>query len=408
MPGRDRVSRIQNMAMYLFNNLGRCLQITKPGQRTGLEEPGLDRLAAQRRLFTAARPANRPYFLRRYMAIVLLLGIALLVAGCARFTYSETPTPTSVPYVAPPPTSTSAPPTIVASDTPMPTPTLTAGPTILRMEPSLVNLTVGETALVEVWLDNAEQLHSIELHIGFEPGYVHIEDADPDVEGIQIEEGVIPAPDQVVQNEVNNDAGLIIYHVAKEPGSAASRSGTVASFTVRARADGGSPLRFTIVKLLDAEGQSLLESDPADGLVVIRAGDGTPEPTAEATTSATASVTATPIPSPVPTSPSTTSGIYYTVQPGENLFRIAQRYGTTEGAIVAANNLDDQSYVQAGQLLLIPVSPTGGRLSYVVQPGDWLFSIARRFNTTAERLAALNGLTPPYTVHPGQTLIVAP
>ena len=347
------------------------------------------------------------------VALVLSLG-TMLVAGCARFTYSETPTPSLMPYVAPSPTSSPVPPTAVASDTPVPAPTATtvAGPTILRMVPSVVNLTVGETALVEVWLDNAEELHSVELHIGFEPGYVNIEDANPEVEGIQVSEGVIPAPDQVIQNEVNNDAGLIIYHVAKATGNPGSRSGTVASFTVQALAEGGSPLRFNVVKLLDAEGQSIPESDPADGLVIISAADGTEEPTGEATPTKTPPAAtpsaATPTPSPVPTSPPTTSGIYHTVQRGENLFRIAQRYGTTVDAIVAANNLPDPSSVQAGQLLLIPVSPPSGTLAYVVQPGDWLWAIARRFNTTAERLAALNGLTPPYTVHPGQALIIVP
>lgn len=46
--------------------------------------------------------------------------------------------------------------------------------------------------------------------------------------------------------------------------------------------------------------------------------------------------------------------------------------------------------------------------SYVVQPGDTLFSIAQRFNTTVETLAALNGIAPPYTIEVGQALIVTP
>ncbi|MFQ6100008.1 MAG: LysM peptidoglycan-binding domain-containing protein [Anaerolineae bacterium] len=353
----------------------------------------------------------------RGVAVIISLGIALLVVGCARFTYDEMPMPSSVPYVAPPPASTLATSTAVAaSDTPTPMPTL-AGPTMLRIEPSVVDLAVGETRLVQVWLDNVERLYSIELHVGFEPGYVHIEDADPDAEGIQIGKGVIPMPAQVTQNEADNDAGLIVYHVAQAPGTPVNGSGMVASFTIRAVAEGGSPLRFNIVKLLDPEEQALPEPEQADGLVIISAGDATPEPTAEATltgtplaatSSATTPVTTAPIPTLVPTSPSTTSGIYYTVQPGENLFRISRRYGTTEDAIVAANNLPDRSSVQAGQLLLIPVSPPNGTLAYVVQPGDWLWSIARRFNTTPEALAALNGIASPYTIQPGQMLVIVP
>ena len=283
---------------------------------------------------------------------------------------------------------------------------------MLRTNPSTIALDVGETALVEIWLDNAEQLHSIELHIGFDPGYVRVEDADLEAEGVQISAGVVPVPAQVIQNKVDNDAGLILYHVAKDSASIASRSGTVASFTVRAVAEGGSPLRFNVANLLDAEEQPLPTAEQIDGLVIVSVGDGAPGSAGGATPTqlpATATPSAgTLTPSPGPTSPSTATGVYYTVQSGENLYRISLRYGTTVDVIVAANNLPDRSSVQAGQTLLIPVTPSGGTVAYVVQPGDWLWSIARRFNTTAEKLTVLNGIAPPYIVHPGQTLIIVP
>lgn len=347
----------------------------------------------------------------RAVVMCAWLGIALLASGCARFTYNETPT--AVPYVAPSPTSLPAEeaitPTLAPTETPTPAP---EGPTILRTNPSTVVLDAGETTLVEVWLDNAEQLHSIELHISFDPGYVRIDDADSNVEGTQISAGVMPVPAQVIQNEVDNNAGLILYHVVRDQASIGSRSGTVASFTVRAVAEGGSPLRFNLAELLDAEEQPLPTEQQIDGLVIVGAGDGTPESAGGATPTqppaAATPLAGTPIPSPVPTIPSTVTGVYYTVQAGDNLYRISLRYGTTVDAIVAANNLPDRSSVQAGQLLLIPVSTVGGSLSYVVQPGDWLWAIARRFNTTADKLAALNRIAPPYTVHPGQTLIIVP
>jgi LysM repeat protein len=42
------------------------------------------------------------------------------------------------------------------------------------------------------------------------------------------------------------------------------------------------------------------------------------------------------------------------VQPGENLFRIALRYGTTAQAIAAANNLPNIHLIYVGQVLRIP------------------------------------------------------
>ncbi len=346
-----------------------------------------------------------------YIVACIWLGAALLVSGCARFTYD--PTPTTEPYVAPPSTATRAIATAAPSPPPTSTPTpLPEGPTMLRVGPSVVNVNVGETHLVEVWLDNAEDLHSIELHIGFDPSYVRVEDADPDKEGIQIGAGVMPVPAQVMQNEANNDAGLITYYVAKDSQSVGSRSGTVASFTVRGVAEGGSPLRFNVAKLFDSEEQPLAVQEQVDGLVIVGAGDGAPEPTTEiAPTQAVVAETpapSTPAPSPVPASPSTASGIYHTVQSGENLFRIGLRYGATVDAIVAANNLPDRGSVRAGQVLLIPVSPSAGAVTYVVQPGDTVYSIARRFGATVKTLVALNDLNSSCAIKAGQVLIIAP
>jgi LysM repeat protein len=324
-----------------------------------------------------------------------------LVVGCARFTYDETPTPAR--YEASPPLFSP-----VATGTPqqgqiqddqderaLPIGTDQGSP-ILRTEPSVINFVVGETQLVQVWIDDLpdpEHLHSIELHIGFEPTHVRIEDADPEVEGVQIGVGVVPMPGQVIQNEVDNDAGVLIYHVTQAPGSPATGGGMVASFTVRALAEGGSPLKFSVVNLRDAEGRPLSVPELIDGLVIVGDGGIVLEPTA-------AHVDPTPVP---------TTGTYHTVQPGENLFRIALRYGTSVEAVVAANNLSDPSAVQVGQELLIPAaSSVDSTSTYVVQPGDTLYSIARRFGTSVDALATLNGIAPPYTIGVGQTLRVTP
>ena len=176
-------------------------------------------------------------------------------------------------------------------------------------------------------------------------------------------------------------------------------------------------LRFNVANLRDPEGEPLPPLEPIDGLVAIGAGDAASAPTTEAapaeappatTPSASTPAAATETPPPVPTSPPSAGGIYHTVQRGENLYRISLRYGTTVNAIVAANNLPDSNSVKAGQVLLIPVASSAGAASYVVQPGDTLYSIARRFGKTVETLAALNGLAPPYTIKVGQTLVIAP
>ena len=101
--------------------------------------------------------------------------------------------------------------------------------------------------------------------------------------------------------------------------------------------------------------------------------------------------------------------VTHVVQPGENLFRIALKYGTTVEAIAAANNIINPSYVYVGQTLIIvkggtvPGGGTGVRY-HVVQPGETLWSIAMRYGTTPWQIAAANGIANINFIYAGRTL----
>jgi LysM repeat protein len=100
------------------------------------------------------------------------------------------------------------------------------------------------------------------------------------------------------------------------------------------------------------------------------------------------------------------------VQPGENLFRISLRYGTTVDAIAKANNIVNPWFIYVGQELKIPTGgggmppPGPGGKTYVVQPGDTLYSIAVRYDTTVQALMVANNLSNPNLIYVGQTLKV--
>src|SRR5688572_20597110 len=98
----------------------------------------------------------------------------------------------------------------------------------------------------------------------------------------------------------------------------------------------------------------------------------------------------------------------HVVQAGETLFSIARRYGLTVEQVAAANGITNPALIYVGQVLTIPGGGTspGGTTTYMVQAGDTLFSIARRFNTTVDTLIALNGITNPNLLNIGQVLIV--
>jgi LysM repeat protein len=109
-------------------------------------------------------------------------------------------------------------------------------------------------------------------------------------------------------------------------------------------------------------------------------------------------------PAPAPSNP-----VYYVVQQGDTLTRIALRYGTTVWAIAQANGIWNVNYIRTGQVLLIPVQgpiPGPGPTIYIVQPGDTLSGIAWRFGTTVWAIAQANGIWNPNLIYIGQRLYI--
>ena len=132
-------------------------------------------------------------------------------------------------------------------------------------------------------------------------------------------------------------------------------------------------------------------------------------------------VVSLPRPQPVEAAPAPAAGAYV-VRSGDTLYSIAQRYGVTVAALQAANNLTDPNVIWVGQRLVIPSSQpeaapapaaapatapaTTAAGAYVVQSGDTLYSIARRYGVTVAALQAANSLANPNRIWAGQHLVV--
>jgi LysM repeat protein len=99
----------------------------------------------------------------------------------------------------------------------------------------------------------------------------------------------------------------------------------------------------------------------------------------------------------------------HVVQRGENLYRIGLRYGVTVNALVAANRLRNANHVWVGQRLIIPTggspspsTPTSG--VHTVRRGENLYRIALRYGLSYHTLASANGIVNPNHIYVGQRL----
>jgi murein DD-endopeptidase MepM/ murein hydrolase activator NlpD len=99
--------------------------------------------------------------------------------------------------------------------------------------------------------------------------------------------------------------------------------------------------------------------------------------------------------------------ITYTVQPNDNIWAIAQAFGIQAETVLWANPQieKDPDLLSVGQVLT--VLPVDG-IYYTVQAGDTVNKLAKEYKATVEEIAAfeLNGLEEPYTLTPGQKLVI--
>ena len=114
--------------------------------------------------------------------------------------------------------------------------------------------------------------------------------------------------------------------------------------------------------------------------------------------------------------------VLYTVQEGDSLAGVADRFGVSVAALTALNTITDPDTLNAGRELRIPATSPGGAVRlgpggaelargadttiYTIQPGETLAEIAFRLGASAEDLARLNDLDDPNDLQAGQELIV--
>lgn len=110
---------------------------------------------------------------------------------------------------------------------------------------------------------------------------------------------------------------------------------------------------------------------------------------------------------------------YHQVKSGENLASIAKKYNKEISLLMRNNNISDANEIKIGQKIFIGSANTSNQMmlqvaapkegyfieiDYIVNTGDTLLSIARKFNLNAERIKQDNEITNTYSLNAGQRL----
>ena len=103
--------------------------------------------------------------------------------------------------------------------------------------------------------------------------------------------------------------------------------------------------------------------------------------------------------------------VTHTVRPGENLSVLARRYRVSVNDLQRWNNINDPRTLRAGYQLVVFYTPTeapaataGGTVKHVVQRGDSLWSISRKYKVKLNDLRSWNDLGANPTLQPGQSI----
>jgi len=323
---------------------------------------------------------------------------------------------------------------------------------VIRIQPAIQQLNVGDATTVEIQIDNATNLTAADVQLQFNPGVLQAQDADPGSEGIQLQPGTFPPSDFVATNIITNTTGLIHYTVFQlPPAEPVSGSGLLARVTFQAVAPGSSELAFLTTNL--AADEQLIPVTAQFGQITVGQISASPTsttiPAATTATSAvpsstpsggqpTATFTSTPIPStPTPTTavpalsptatpspipppsptltpiplvtdfpPGATTGFCYRVQHGDTLYSLGQQFGMDPHFIGLVNDLYPPGHIVYYQVLFIPQQYGRGPNIYIKQPGDTLTSIAEECGLPVSHLAWVNHLEENAVLQDGHVLIM--
>jgi len=97
----------------------------------------------------------------------------------------------------------------------------------------------------------------------------------------------------------------------------------------------------------------------------------------------------------------------YMIMPGDTLYSLAVKYNTTVDEILYYNpQITNPNMIYAGEYLCIPYPMTCDGFMYTIKPGDTLYTIAMSFSITVDELLAANPHIDPNYYQAGEMICI--
>lgn len=105
------------------------------------------------------------------------------------------------------------------------------------------------------------------------------------------------------------------------------------------------------------------------------------------------------------------TGDVYTVQPGDSLWKIGQKFNVSLDKLFAANGLSSSSVIYPGQKIKIPgkngisvPEPNESYITHVIVKGDTLWKLSNKYGVTVADITKANGISASAILYVGQTI----
>ncbi len=96
----------------------------------------------------------------------------------------------------------------------------------------------------------------------------------------------------------------------------------------------------------------------------------------------------------------------YSLKYGESLSDVAKKFNTTSEFLKEINNIHFDDSLRQGMDIVVPKNSEKYYNTYVIEKGDTLYKIGKKYNINPQLLSSMNGLDEDDYIYPGQELLI--